>query len=600
MAQENKTKIKIIGSDYTGWEEAKVYIAAQDSDVQIGSDYINSNGSKAQKASEKKEPTYENLPEDGPEKTAIKSFLKKYCEIDNSGICSCTYEGKKNDETNEETKKKPLSKIKKININGKEEEKGKFDSIVGVIRDRNYECMGAVYDIELIVQSRMDGAHPFLLYSMLQAAGMDLKGSGLSDPGSMEELFEFLLVYWYMNQLTETYRLGAFRTYQRFQRNDEKVRGTIDISRHIRLNMGLNNGKIAYSYRERTADNAFNHLLIRTYRELERNFPDHVRKVNEKKSEIKKIIQELCILAPSYHKESIQTIMRKNQQRIHQPYYQPYEKLRQTCFRVLRHMGFSVFSGEEEDVEGILFYVPDLWELYVKEKMDTWLEEINKEINKEINEESDIKVELEFQETIEIWGPKKQKTGDNQDSESGKENPYKQFTYPDFILKSNKEPFMILDAKYRPGWEKPMKGGKLGRDFLGDYDKCIRDMNSIGAHATGVVFPYDPNKEEDEEKDKDKGKAKDKAEDNEIIEHYISQYNKIDRFFTFPFRIPESTDKEKYETWMEDTNKMMDRSKEDVKKYVKAERDYFNKTETLRKALETERENLEKKSKERD
>lgn len=562
MAQENKTKIKITGRDYTEWEKAEIQINEQPKG-------------------------FEKLQEF--EKGVIKSFLKDYLEIDNSGICSCTYEGKKNDEP----KKKPLSRIEiiKKSDEDKVEEKGKFDSIVGVIRDRNYECMGAVYDIELIIKSRMDGAHPFLLYSMLQAAGMDLKGSGLSNPVSMDELFEFLLVYWYMNQLTETYRLGAFRTYQRFQRNDEKVRGTIDISRHIRLNMGLNNGKIAYSYRERTADNAFNHLLIRTYRELERNFPDHVRKVNEKNSEIKKIIQELCILAPSYHKESIQTIMRKNQQRIHQPYYQPYEKLRQTCFRVLRHMGFSVFSGEEEEVEGILFYVPDLWELYVKEKLDTWLEEIN--------------VELKFQETVDIWGKEKQskpqkKTEDNQDSKSEKKINYTQDIRPDFILKSNKEPFMILDAKYRPGWENPMKGGKLGRedfrgdyeksggeDFLGDYDKCIRDMNSIGAHATGVVFPYALDKE--------------KAEDNEIIKHYISQYNKIDRFFTFPFRIPKSTDKEtyeKYETWMEDTNEMMGRSKEDVKKYVEIEWEYFHNTETLRKTLETERENLEKKSKE--
>lgn len=553
--QKNKTKIKITGSDYTEWEKAKVEI----------------------KKTDWKE--FKNLLDDeisDDEKKRIKcvrqSFLKDYLEIDNSGICYCTYEGKKIDKT----KNKPLSKIEII----KEEnvEKGKFDSIVGVIRDRNYECMDAVYDIELIIQSRMDGAHPFLLYSMLQAAGMDLKGSGLSDPGSMEELFEFLLVYWYMNQLTETYRLGAFRTYQRFQRNDEKVRGTIDISRHIRLNMGLNNGKIAYSYRERTADNAFNHLLIRTYRELERNFPDHVRKVNEKNSEIKKIIQELCILAPSYHKESIQTIMRKNQQRIHQPYYQPYEKLRQTCFRVLRHMGFSVFSGEEEEVEGILFYVPDLWELYVKEKLDTWLEEIN-------NEKPDINVELEFQETIKIWGKEEQ---------SGKANPYKQFTYPDFILKSNKEPFMILDAKYRPGWENPMKGGKLGRedfrgdyeksggeDFLGDYNKCIRDMNSIGAHATGVVFPYTYNMTEEKKIDGS-------------IEHFISEYNKIDRFFTFPFRIPKSTDEETYEKWTKGTNETMDMSKKDVKKYVKAEWNYFDDKETrkLRKQLENRRKEM--------
>ena len=35
---------------------------------------------------------------------------------------------------------------------------------------------------------------------------------------------------------------GLYKTYQRFEKNDDKLKGTIDISRHIRLNLGLPSG----------------------------------------------------------------------------------------------------------------------------------------------------------------------------------------------------------------------------------------------------------------------------------------------------------------------------------------------------------------------
>ncbi|WP_416373936.1 5-methylcytosine restriction system specificity protein McrC [Mycoplasmopsis cynos] len=62
-----------------------------------------------------------------------------------------------------------------------------------------------------------------------------------------------------------------FRTYQRFEKNDDKLRGTIDVSKHIKQNMWMNSGLISYSYRENSIDNYTNHLIVKTYQYLKKN-----------------------------------------------------------------------------------------------------------------------------------------------------------------------------------------------------------------------------------------------------------------------------------------------------------------------------------------
>ena len=64
---------------------------------------------------------------------------------------------------------------------------------------------------------------------------------------SNNALFDFLLVDILFKQIKEANPKGLFRTYRRFEKNDDRLKGTIDISRHIRLNAGQNNGKVAYS-----------------------------------------------------------------------------------------------------------------------------------------------------------------------------------------------------------------------------------------------------------------------------------------------------------------------------------------------------------------
>lgn len=405
-----------------------------------------------------------------------------------------------------------------------DKDKDWFDNLVGIIRDRNYRYVPeksdrgthdekeSYYDIELQIHSRMDGNKPYFLAHMLESAIPGLKFNNSQVPSNMNELFEFMLIYWFKNQLLEAYILGPFRTYQRFEKNDDRIRGSIDIARHIRLNAGMCNGKIAYSYKENTTDNYFNHLLVHSYLELKKTFPERVSAVIDNDPEIKSIVSELMFRAPSYKDYAVRTVMQKNDHCISQPYYLPYEKLRVTCFRILHHLGLSIFEKEDntDDVEGILFYVPDLWECFVEAECIPKI----KPDGVQVGSQKEIYYLSTTNESKKVFCNKAR---------------------PDFVFYDEKQdPFMILDAKYRPNWETVMNNGQLylskNLDFKADYDKCIRDMNLINGHGTGVIFP-----------------VKTKVVKGDLA-HQISRYNRIDRFYTIPVVIPESSN-EKYDKW---------------------------------------------------
>lgn len=397
----------------------------------------------------------------------------------------------------------------------------KASSVVGIIRDRSFQTKDdngdeTEVDITLEIGTPFDAPDkPFFLIKMLQSALPDLKFSNNEIPRSMEDIFEFLLVYYYKTVLLKTHMLGFFRTYQRFEQNNDRLRGSIDIARHIRLNAGMNNGKIAYSYRENTSDNYFNHLLIFTYFELKKRFPKPVQYAIENNFNIKSIIEELKLSAPSYQQKNLRKVIEQNRKPIVQPYYQPYEELRQICLRILENMGISISDEDTgSNVEGILFYMPDLWERFVEK----FLNHFDKVKNNELSYES--------QNELEIFQV---------------ENNYTRTIRPDFVFYKNNLPVMVLDAKYRARWKdimregfKTISKGSYRESYLNDYDKCIRDMNAFNAHITGVIFQC-----EDESLLKDK----------QAMVHRISKYNNIDEFYTIPIYIPKVRKDESYESY---------------------------------------------------
>ena len=386
---------------------------------------------------------------------------------------------------------------------------GMLQGVVGVVYVNNikldeedFENESEIYDVHITVKSRFDkGSKAYFLASMLANADMELNKYNIDF--SYDDIFDFLLVLLFKRNFLEAYKNGFYRTYQYFEKNDERLKGKIDIARHIKENSGMSNGKIAYSYKENTVDNSFNHLIIHTYMYMKNRFPDIVDIIIDEDLEIRKALDELRFNASSYVKYDIRSIMNKSMKPISHPLYFTYENLRIICLDILNNIGLSIFDGTEKEVKGMLYYISDLWEEYLEKQLL-----------------SIMKYKFKSQMTIKVFNHSKS-------------------IYPDFVFEDEKEQlFYILDAKFKPGWYEAYAEGKLG-NRLDDYTKCIRDMNSIGAHAAGVIFPTN--------------EGQIQYEDSKVI-HGINEYNERDEFHCFPVHVPSCEDEKSYEAWLYNFN----------------------------------------------
>lgn len=352
--------------------------------------------------------------------------------------------------------------------------KWKFQSLAGFFSGRLYDNQ-QVQPYLFRIGSRFDTidgkpdepGKPWFLLKMLEAWDEDFKLDENSIPNSMEELYEQLLVGWFIRCLRKVWlRLGSFRTYRQYERNDSRPCGRIDVNRHIRFNVGYDNGTIAYSYREKTVDNHFNHLVLYAYSQLRRCFPRRVLWQLERNREVRDIVTALMTQASDYGRFSVRTLLLKNRFPISQPYYLPYEELREVCIRIVRHLGISLDSDEDnQNGEGFLFYMPDLWEAYVQRLLEKAL------------------AGTEYHLVTQSKHPLVQ---------NRKCNGWLGECRPDYVIcDEHQQPIMILDAKYRAGWEDIfVNDNKLTADgLMPDVTKCIRDMHVFNARHCGVVFP---------------------------------------------------------------------------------------------------------------
>ncbi len=333
-----------------------------------------------------------------------------------------------------------------------------------------------------------------------------MKLSDSTVPNSYDEIYDYLLLFWYKEQLQKAMLKGYFRTYRTYRNNDDRLRGSIDVSRHIKQNMGQSNGKISYSYRENTIDNYLNMLIVAAYKHLKKRYCDLVKNNIDNQIELKQIIEFLdsktCLL--DYNP----TIINKNIKKISHPYYTEYEQLRMTCLKILRDESIGFFDANSpQEIKGILFYLPDLWELFLKDEV----------LSDAIPEDTRIK----YQELIENFG---------YETEEGYD--YKQVTYPDYVFYIQNRPYMILDAKCKPKWEGVFDGHSVS-DVMEDYNKCLRDMVALSVHGTGVIFPTN----------------RDEKPCSKVLRHRISRFNTTDVFYTIPITVPIVEEGESYTEW---------------------------------------------------
>jgi hypothetical protein len=243
-------------------------------------------------------------------------------------------------------------------------------------------------------------------------------------------------------------------------------------------------------------------LKNKYYELVEDNFDN----INELKSIIDFLANET-----NFSNTNVKNILKNNVKAISHPYFTEYEELRITCLRILRDEGISIFDGESENsTQGILFYLPELWEKFLENKL----------IKEALPEEIEMRSQFEIK---------------NFDG--------KQPTYPDYVFFHHKDkPFMILDAKCKPKWEEAADDRSLS-DVMEDYNKCIRDMVAANSHATGVIFPTNKTYED--------------GELDRILCHRISEYNKWDMFYTVPVSIPYVEEDDTYFDWESKFNKII-------------------------------------------
>jgi hypothetical protein len=415
---------------------------------------------------------------------------------------------------------------------GPENDSGYFCGVVGVIRkplnikldDENDEVQ---FNVTLQIKSRLDVnskneiSKPFFLSTMLFRDKVRLTNNAV--PSNEDEIFDYLLLFWFVEQLEKAHLKGYYKTYMRFENNDDRVKGTLDIARHIRLNAGRKNGRIAYTYRENTINNYLNQLIVAAYYHLKNKYcalvEDNFDNINELKSIINYLSNET-----DFSNTNVKNILKNNVKAIAHPYFTEYEELRITCLRILRDEGISIFDGESDNgTQGILFYLPELWEKFLEDKL------IKEALPEEIEMKSQVKI-MNF---------------DN-----------KQPTYPDYVFFDKGKPFMVLDAKCKPKWEKAAHGGSV-MDVMEDYNKCIRDMVAANSHATGVIFPTN--------------KQYEQGELDKILCHCISEYNKWDMFYTVPVSIPYVDEGDTYSAWESKFDKIIQEEIGVIKKRISNE-----------------------------
>ena len=234
-----------------------------------------------------------------------------------------------------------------------------------------------------------------------------------------DRLFSFFIAL-FPRYLKAALRKGSYKQYVRNEYNDENVRGTIDVDRHIEKNIPFV-GNIAYHQREFSFDN----LLM----ELVRHTVEVIKKRPYERRLLGNVRDEIGLVAaatPGYALHDRQKIIDANKKNtVRHAYFREYRALQRLCLLILQHRKHRIGTGNRQ-IYGVLVDGAWLWEEYVHSLIgNLFYHPMNK----------------------------------------GKSGAQRLFSggygevYPDFISK-NKAETVIADAKYKP------MGNIGGKDYL--------------------------------------------------------------------------------------------------------------------------------------
>ena len=300
----------------------------------------------------------------------------------------------------------------------------------------------------LIIKSRFteggeEGDDLFLKFILEKTLDIP-SGVGLSSDASYEERLFSFLIFLFPLCLKEAMRKGLFKVYVRKKYNDERVRGAIDIARHVKKNTPFI-GSVAYNRSEFAYDNYLTELVRHTI--------EYIKTKSYGKRVLAVAREEVKVIAETTQEYSMsdrrKIIERNKRNPARHAYYKEYRSLQTLCIMILQHAKHDIGYGNKK-ISGVLFDASWLWEEYLSLLL------------KEYFYHPDNKRQKHTQQFFHNEDTKKQGQ-----------------IYPDYISKNN-EDRIIADAKYKT------------RENIGrlDYQQILSYMFRFDAKKGYFIYPY--------------------------------------------------------------------------------------------------------------
>lgn len=315
--------------------------------------------------------------------------------------------------------------------------------------------------LRLQIASRFDKSEkqPFLCWLLERV--LKITFSELVETRKESSFWTILLELLFWRKLGEASSMGLYRKYQRIEYNDLRLRGRLDMDRHIRLNMPLWD-KIAYSRREITYDNPINHLLRHAAKMVLEHWSDHILAGHENRNSLD-MFSAIETNTPSWEPGNLDDVLLDKEvlNGISHPYYvEIYEDLRILALAIVLEHGVDLYSTKQPDdfsINGILFDGAWLWEGYLATLL-----------------EQDGFIHAIPMDTWPVYA-------------LSRNNKKYRALFPDFRLPCKghgNQASVVLDAKYKRGDDS--SGRDVRRD---DMHQCFCYMLLTGATAGGVIYP---------------------------------------------------------------------------------------------------------------
>ena len=249
----------------------------------------------------------------------------------------------------------------KFSSDGKNIEEIQTHNLIGFIGDGKTQ-------IEIRTRFSEDGKPDYFLHYMLSTVLscniVDMQvGKGIESALDMMTLF-------FSGLLTKAVNQGVYKKYVKREYNDSNVRGTIDVSRHIRHNYP-SNGRVAYNTREYSYDNDVTQLIRHTIEYIKSDKNGLGKKLLSANENTKKCVEIITQITPTYQKRNKRDIINANQKPIVHPHYLHYTALQKLCLAILKGEKMSYDPNNKNKLNGFIIDVAWLWEEYVAKILST-------------------------------------------------------------------------------------------------------------------------------------------------------------------------------------------------------------------------------------